>query len=161
MKKIFFLVSLMVMIGLSCTKSSEGDKRVEGVLVDDPNSVSSMIRNPVTSNSKEIDTASLAKITFEEDRFNFGEIDEGGKLSHTFPFTNTGAVPLIISDVRSTCGCTVAEWSREPISPGEVGEISVNFDSKNKEGRQSKPITITSNTYPSKTTIYLDGFVNK
>ena len=98
-------------------------------------------------------------MAFEEKAFDFGEVDAGAVLKHTFSFTNTGAVPLIIGDVRSTCGCTVADWPRHPILPGKVGKIPVSFDTKNKNGRQSKPITITANTYPNKTVIYMNGRV--
>ena len=159
MKNIYLLLSILF-FAFSCTKTSEDNgKRVEGVAIEDVNSNAAIIRNPITADSEEIDTTTLAKFSFIEERYHFGELDQGGKVKHTYVFTNTGYVPLIISDVRSTCGCTVAEWPREAIPPGTKGEITVNFDSKNKTGNQSKPITITANTIPAKTTIYLDGFV--
>lgn len=155
----FLLISILL-LALSCTEtSSDNGKRLEGISVENPNTNASIIRNPMTEKTEEIDSSSLAIITFSEDRYNFGELDEGGKVEHTYSFTNTGKVSLVINDVRSTCGCTVADWPRVIIPPGKQGEIVVKFDSKNKAGKQSKPITIIANTIPAKTKIYLDGFV--
>lgn len=123
------------------------------------NEIMDVIRNPATASGELLDTAKLAKLQFIEDRYDFGEVDEGAVITHTFSFTNAGQVPLIISDVRSTCGCTVAKWPKGPILPGAAGEIPVKFDTKKKNGRQSKPITITANTYPAESIIYLDGKV--
>lgn len=117
-----------------------------------------IIRNPVTANEPQ-DTVNVAKIAFEETTFDFGEVEEGAVVTHTYAFTNTGKVPLLISNARSTCGCTVPSWPKEPIPPGEDGTIEVRFNTKNKKNKQSKPITITANTYPASTKVYLTGFV--
>ena len=108
---------------------------------------------------QEVDTSLLARIDFEEEVYLFGEVDGGAIIEHSFRFTNNGAVPLVISDVRSTCGCTVADWPKEPLSPGSSGQIDVRFDTKNRKGRQEKPVTITANTSPAKTMVYLRGDV--
>ncbi|MCB9081602.1 MAG: DUF1573 domain-containing protein [Lewinellaceae bacterium] len=118
---------------------------------------SSIIRNPISA--KGIDTSQLARIVFTETLYDFGTVDEGEIIKHVFAFTNTGNVPLVISSATSTCGCTVADWPKEPILPGESSEIVVEFDTLHKENQQSKPITITANTYPSETRIYMRGFV--
>lgn len=123
--------------------------------------IASIIRNPITADSEQIDTTRLAKLAFEETRHNFGTVEEGAIVNHEFAFTNEGTVPLIISDVRSTCGCTVADWPREPIEPGGSGVIPVRFDTKNKTGIQSKPVTITANTLPSKVNLFLNGRVEE
>lgn len=156
-----FLLAILAVVVFACTTepATKSKKKVEGVKTEDPNSVAAMIRNPLEMDGQ-VDSSLLAQIHFDEDRFNFGSIDEGGVIKHTFTFSNSGNIPLIISDVRSTCGCTVAEWPKEPIAPGGTGEIPVQFDTKNKTGKQSKPITITANTYPAKTTLHLDGFVD-
>jgi len=65
----------------------------------------------------------------------------------------------LITRAKSTCGCTVPEWPEEPIAPGEEGVISVRFDTKNKSGKQGKPITIIANTYPKDTYLQLLGTV--
>lgn len=122
--------------------------------------VASMIRNPVDADTQEVDTSKVARLSFAEDVvFAFGEVDAGAVVEHDFPFTNTGSVPLLITKARSTCGCTVPSYPEAPVAPGESGVISVAFDTKNKYGRQRKPITIIANTYPAMTTIYVDGNV--
>lgn len=90
---------------------------------------------------------------FEDSNFNFGTITSGEKVSHVFKFTNTGDVPLVITNVKGSCGCTVPFYPKVPILPGESSEIEVSYDSKNKEGLQSKRVTITANTDPA--TFYL------
>ena len=118
-----------------------------------------LIRNPVDAGTGEVDTANVAAITFGETTYEFGEVDAGAVVKHDFPFVNTGDVPLLITNARSTCGCTVPAYPEEPVAPGESGVISVAFDTKNKYGRQRKPVTIIANTYPAMTTIYVDGTV--
>jgi len=101
------------------------------------------------------------EISFEEQRFDFGTVTEGEKVSHTFSFTNTGDEPLILSNARGSCGCTVPKWPREPIAPGKSSDIVVEFNTKNKQGQRSQKVTITANTNPPETFIYLEGQVNK
>lgn len=85
------------------------------------------------------------KIYFVETSFNFGDITQGDKVEHTFEFENTGNEPLILSDVRTTCGCTAPEWPREPVVPGGKSKIKVVFNSAGKMGMQNKVITVMSN----------------
>ncbi len=85
------------------------------------------------------------EIVFPEKSFDFGDIIQGKRVEHTFGFKNTGNEPLIISDVRTTCGCTAPEWPREPINPGKEAQVKVVFNSAGKMGIQNKVITIMSN----------------
>lgn len=86
-------------------------------------------------------------ITWEKLSHEFGDITQGEKIEHTFKFTNTGTAALVITNVEVTCGCTVPRgWPRDPIMPGEKGEITVAFNSAGKIGRQNKVITVTSNS---------------
>ncbi|MGB3800491.1 MAG: DUF1573 domain-containing protein [Lewinella sp.] len=117
-----------------------------------------IIRSPVADPTP--DTASVATMVFEETEHLFGEVDEGTIVRHTFAFTNTGKAPLLITDARSTCGCTVPSYPKDPVAPGETGSVQVVFNTTHKYGRQRKPVTLTANTYPSMTTIYVDGTVN-
>lgn len=119
---------------------------------------SAIVRNPVSAGGV-LDTVNVAKIVFEETSYNFGEVDQGAIVQHVFKFTNTGKVPLLISDARSTCGCTVPEWPKTPIAPGQGGEINVKFDTAGKEKIQHKSVAITANTYPSTTEVELTGTV--
>lgn len=84
-------------------------------------------------------------INFDVDSHDFGDITQGEKVYYTFEFTNDGDAPLILSNVRTTCGCTASSWPREPIAPGETSKIDVSFNSAGKFGHQNKVITIMSN----------------
>ncbi len=93
-----------------------------------------------------------AEITFEKDVHDFSNLKQGGDASTEFKFTNTGTEPLLISDAKGSCGCTVPEWPKEPIAPGKSSVIKVKYDSK-RVGPINKSVTITSNATnePSKT----------
>ncbi|MEL6142521.1 MAG: DUF1573 domain-containing protein, partial [Bacteroidota bacterium] len=91
--------------------------------------------------------------------YNFGTVKAGELINRDFSFVNTGKVPLLITDARSTCGCTVADWPKDAVQPGERGNISVVFDTKNKKGNQNKAITITANTFPAATKLRVLGTV--
>jgi len=98
---------------------------------------------------------------FEETTFDFGEVDQGDKIAHVYKFTNTGNEPLIIKNAKGSCGCTVPKWPKEPIAPGESGEMFVEFDTKGKKGMQAKRVTVTANTDPVSTYITIKGKVNE
>ena len=117
----------------------------------------SIIRNPVDQGT--IDTVNVAKMRFDAEEYLFGSVDKGAVVNHTFAFTNDGKAPLLITNARSTCGCTVPSYPKQPIAPGESGVIEVAFDTKNKSGHQEKPVIITANTYPATTTLYVKGRV--
>lgn len=86
----------------------------------------------------------VAKIEFKSDTIDYGTIEKGADGVRIFEFTNTGNAPLIISDVKSTCGCTVPKKPDGPIMPGQTGEISVKYDT-NRVNPIRKTITVTSN----------------
>lgn len=92
-----------------------------------------------------VEASSGPVMTFEEVKHEFGDIHQGDKVEHVFKFENTGNEPLIISDVRTTCGCTAPAWPRDPVIPGQTADIKVVFNSAGKMGRQNKIITIVSN----------------
>ncbi|MEZ4954576.1 MAG: DUF1573 domain-containing protein [Saprospiraceae bacterium] len=98
-------------------------------------------------------------VTFAESEFNFGTVKAGEKVQHAYKFKNTGNEPLVISNAKGSCGCTVPSWPKEPIGVGEEGEILVEFDSKGKNGNQTKTVTITANTDPPQTLIQIKGEV--
>ncbi|HLT80063.1 MAG TPA: DUF1573 domain-containing protein [Cyclobacteriaceae bacterium] len=86
-------------------------------------------------------------ITWKQDSHDFGDIRQGERVEHTFVFTNTGNEPLIITNVQVTCGCTTPKgFPRDPIAPGESGEITVAFNSAGRVGKQSKVVTVVSNS---------------
>lgn len=85
-----------------------------------------------------------AKIEFSKETHDYGTIKYGADGSCTFEFKNTGTEPLIISNAKGSCGCTVPEWPKEPIAPGAKGKITVKYDTK-RPGAINKSVTITSN----------------
>ena len=85
------------------------------------------------------------KILFFEDKYEFGDIIQGDVIEHVFEFKNSGNAPLILQDVKTTCGCTVPEWPRAPLPPGATAELRVKFNSTGKVGIQNKVITVISN----------------
>ncbi len=118
--------------------------------------VDNLAGDSTTMNSEEAPV-----IKFENDIFEFGKIKQGESVSNSFKFVNTGKSPLIIKDAAVTCGCTVPEYSKTPIAPGESGVIKVVFNSAGKEGLQDKVVTLTANTIPAETQIHLIGEVIK
>jgi len=105
-------------------------------------------------------TGPTTTMSFTDTTFDFGEVTEGEKVEHSFKFKNSGNEPLILSNAKGSCGCTVPQWPKEPIAPGEEGVITVVFNSKNKKGPRNQKVTITANTNPAQTFIYLKGKVN-
>jgi hypothetical protein len=93
------------------------------------------------------------RMTFDNTTHNFGDVLQGDTVSHNFRFTNSGNQPLVISNVVTTCGCTVPEWPKGPIAPNQTGQIEVKFDSKGRSGLQNKVVTIISNSVSPQTRI--------
>lgn len=91
----------------------------------------------------------LPDIKFEEEEHDFGLITQGEKVTYAFKFKNTGKSNLLIASAAGSCGCTVPEFPKEPILPGQEGKINVIFNSEGKSGIQEKTITIVTNCEPS------------
>jgi len=121
---------------------------------------SDIIRMPISANEP-MDTTLVAKMSFEETTHEFGTVLEGTQVDHIFKFTNTGKVPLLISEAKATCGCTVPEYPKEAIAPGESSQVSVKFNTAGKKKEQVKPVTLTANTYPANTILTMKGYVHK
>ncbi|MBK7410632.1 MAG: DUF1573 domain-containing protein [Saprospirales bacterium] len=107
-----------------------------------------------------VPTGPTTSVQYSETEFDFGTIDQGDLVTHEYKFKNTGNEPLIINSAKGSCGCTVPSWPKEPIAPGKEAVISVQFDSKGKSGAQNKKVTITANTNPQQSFLYLKGTVN-
>jgi len=124
------------------------------------NTAANAAKNVADKAAAAVPTGPTTVLEFAETEFDFGTVDEGEKVSHTFSFKNTGNEPLIISNAKGSCGCTVPKWPKEPVAPGESGEVTVEFNSKNKKGKRNQKVTLTANTEPAQTFIYLKGEVN-
>ncbi len=101
-----------------------------------------------------------ADFKFEKEVHDFGNIKEGAQAEYTFKFTNTGKEPLVISNVAASCGCTTPKWSKEPIKPGESGNITAVYNSKGRPGAFNKAITITSNAKTASKVLFIKGNVD-
>ncbi|MCA0428919.1 MAG: DUF1573 domain-containing protein [Bacteroidetes bacterium] len=132
-KNFLLLISLIVLA--SCT--SKDDKEI----------TTNMIENSASANGKiDIDKP---EIKFDEEIFDFGKISQGEKVSHAFYFKNTGNKSLVITSASGSCGCTVPEWPKEPVLPGQNAKVNVIFNSEGKSGYQEKTITIVTNCEPA------------
>lgn len=135
------LITTLIVAGLMLT--SCGSRNAEDGLYP-----ADIVKNPNTASGKS-DAGDMPVLEFEKDFHDFGRIIQGEKVSYSFKFTNSGKSDLIISKVSTSCGCTVPEFPKTPVRPGESNKIAVKFDSENRRGFQNKSITIISNTQPN------------
>jgi hypothetical protein len=101
----------------------------------------------------------MPDMKFEEEDHDIGSIEQGEVLNFSFKFTNSGQADLIINNCQASCGCTIPNWPRQPIRPGESGAIDVQFDSKGKQNNITKEITVSTNCVPGARKIKFHGFV--
>lgn len=151
------------MIGLASCASEGGEKTTAAKTTTEAapaKAAANDIKKADGANTDPVDPA-LPKTTVEFDKttFDLGDMQQGDKKSGTFKFTNTGSEPLIISSAKGSCGCTVPEWPKEPIAPGESSEITFEFNSKGKKNQQTKTITLQANTDPNPTRLTVKGNV--
>ncbi|MCX2740466.1 DUF1573 domain-containing protein [Pontibacter anaerobius] len=164
MKKNLFLVAGMAltMLATSCDSNQAGNDTVAENTTAAEAPVQP-IENPnvvATAAEGEAATAENAPVmTFEQTEFDFGTIKQGETIEHTFEFTNTGSTPLVIESASATCGCTVPEWTKTPVAPGEKGTVAVKFNSTGKMGQQQPTVTIRANTQPNIVRVAMKGNV--
>ena len=96
---------------------------------------------------------------FDAEQYDFGTIKQGDKVTYDFAFINSGKEPLIISEAHGSCGCTVPQWPKEPVTKGSKSTIHVEFNSTGKMGMQDKTVTITSNSKSGQKILHLKGNV--
>lgn len=125
---------------------------------------STQVANPAEGAAAPVPTGPITSIKFDEETYDWGKVTDGEKVVHVFKFKNTGKEPLIISNAKGSCGCTVPEYPKEAIAPGKSGEIKVVFDSKGKGGKggkvDSKKVTVTANTDPVDTYLTITGKID-
>jgi len=100
----------------------------------------------------------VAKIEFKTDVIDYGTIEKGANGIRFFEFTNTGEAPLIITKVKSSCGCTIPSWPKEPVMPGKTGKIQVKYDT-NRVIPIRKTITVSSNAETPTVALKIKGLV--
>lgn len=161
----FFGGLMLVFTAIGCNEESDqvsrpmnDDAKVEAKGVSKTAELSTskeMEKRKAAAKQKNESTSNLpaTSISFKENEWDFGTIDEGDRVEHVFEFTNTGSEPLVLEKCKGSCGCTVPQCPKEPIAPGESGEIKVAFNSKGKKNSQTKKVTITANTEPVQTVL--------
>jgi hypothetical protein len=107
------------------------------------------------------DTSNYTTIQWLDSVQPFGKVTDGEKVLISFHFKNTGNKPLIISNVKAGCGCTVPEKPKAPIQPGEQGIIKAEFNSSGRVGQVSKKVTVTCNTIEQNYTLIFEGEVTE
>nr|TDI67501.1 MAG: DUF1573 domain-containing protein [Bacteroidota bacterium] len=144
MKKSIFILAAVALVAFTSCKENAADKVSE--------------ENVAAAAERDAEATKFPVMVFEESEFDFGTIDQGTPQEHVFKFTNTGDADLIIVDAKSSCGCTVPEYTKKPVAPGATGELLVKFNGSGKN-QVSKTVTITANTKAGKETIKIKAFV--
>jgi hypothetical protein len=145
MKNLIKVLPLVVALSLvSCKKDQSADQLIasEETVTTSPDSSAvaapPVVAPPVAAGTedaaKPVDSKSLTTVALSESNFEYGKIKKGDHKEHTYEITNTGKNPLIISQVKPGCGCTVPDYTKEPILPGKKGKITLKFDSSNFDG---------------------------
>lgn len=140
MKKSIFIVALAAAFTFTSCKENASDK----VNAENAEMTSSESADNTTEN-----TGVYPVMTFHQTEHDFGTIAQGTNVEHKFTFTNTGEAPLIISDAKGSCGCTVPEFTKDPVAPGEKGEMLVKF---NGSGQNQRTISVNVSTNTEKGT---------
>ncbi len=142
MKHISCFLFVVIVLNTACNDANSDIKGRKDLL--DP---AKIVHNPNTLNgiTKE-DAAKLPVLTFTDTTHSFGTINEGEKVTYDFAFRNDGKSPLLIEGAEGSCGCTVADYPREPLAPGKSAMMKVIFSSAGKQGHQEKDVAINANT---------------
>ena len=115
--------------------------------------------NVVAAAERDANASKFPVLTFDETEHDFGEIEKGKSVETTFSYKNTGNAPLVITDIKSSCGCTVPEgWSKAPLAPGKSGSFSVKFNGSGSN-KITKTITVTANTEKGSEVVKITAFV--
>jgi hypothetical protein len=163
------LLAVFLLIGVySCKDDSAVKEEARQSLSTQENEAATPVSNEANATAQVTETEPVGPTTsikYDMETHDFGKVMEGEVVYHTYKFTNTGDEPLIIKNAKASCGCTVPQWPRNPIAPGETGELQVKFDTKGRGkagGKpQSKRVTITANTNPANTFVTIKGLVDK
>lgn len=149
MKKSFAALLFFVFVSLMITSC------------DQKNNNNTVNLSGVSSDSTGVssDKNAMPVISFKDDFHDFGKINSGEKISYAFKFKNTGKSVLLISNVSTSCGCTVTDYPKQPIKPGEESSVDVSFDSSGRRGLQTKSITVFTNAQPSTITLRIQSLV--
>jgi len=152
MKKTLSIIALSIIgFGLvSCKKENQDTQTQEKISLSKPKKDKLSNDTLASANVKAaVPDQPLTTIALSESSFDFGKIKKGNKVEHVYEVTNTGANPLVISKVSPGCGCTVPDFTKEPILPGKKGKITLHFDSSNFDGNVQKYADVFANVEKS------------
>jgi hypothetical protein len=150
MKSIIFLSATALL--MSCGQQADSGENNSGTGTNTPATEQAkdvpveMIENPATASDPNAQSSKFPVMSFKNTEHDFGDIIENQNVETTYKFTNTGNAPLLISECKATCGCTVPDWPKEPVMPGKSASIKVVFNSNGKAGVNNKIVTVKSNT---------------
>lgn len=157
-------VMIMTNDGVSYEKTAVSESSMSNAAANtNPNQgdiQATMNNNNQQANVVEPNPGPKTSVKFAEMTHDFGKIEQNTTNNKTFTFTNTGDNPLIITNAKGSCGCTVPDYPREPIAPGETGEIEVVYRPGTQKNKQTKTVTITANTEPATTVLRITADVN-
>lgn len=108
-----------------------------------------LIRNPLSAQGYD-ESVSMPVVTFDAESHDFGRLSAGESISYSFHFRNTGNADLVISSASATCGCTVADYPKGRVAPGQDGYVTVTFNSVGKSGQQYQEVTVVTNAQPAR-----------
>jgi hypothetical protein len=154
MKKTLSIIALSIIgFGLvSCKKENKETQAADAVATDSTATTTSPADSSTTVAPVSAETPAapvsnqpLTTIALAESNFDFGKVKKGDKVQHVYEVTNTGTNPLVISEVKPGCGCTVPDFTKEPILPGKKGKITLHFDSTNFDGAVNKYADVFAN----------------
>lgn len=145
MKVTQFIILLISLVIVSCSSSTQ-EKEI----------TTELVKSPLTA-SEEKQEVKTPNLEINETSFDFGEITQGESVTHDFVIKNTGEGDLIISAAKGSCGCTVPEWPKGPITKGEEATIKVTFNSEGKLGMQNKTVTLVTNAIPNTKILTMKG----
>jgi len=149
-----YLFVLVIITLSACAGGEKPETRNTGLLSTD------MVKNPYSASG--LDTSAynqLPTMDFTDTLHDFGWMTEGAKATHTFEFKNNGNTPLVISSAAGSCGCTIADYPKEPVAPGATGAINVAFSSAEKMGHIEKSVSVTTNSKRSVHVLYIKADV--
>ncbi|MBQ0767689.1 MAG: DUF1573 domain-containing protein [Bizionia sp.] len=145
MKKVVLAFSAMCLIAFTSCKEDATTKIDEN--------------NVAAAAERDAQASKYPVLTFDKSEHDFGELVSGTNVETVFNYTNTGDAPLVITDIKSTCGCTVPrDWSKEPLAPGATGSFTVKFNGKGTN-KVSKAVTVTANTEKGREVVKISAFV--
>ncbi|MBO4233677.1 DUF1573 domain-containing protein [Riemerella anatipestifer] len=144
--KITALLGFSVLSLTACNKNEKPEVLNSETEVAEQISVEEQLHAEQSDMVKQAQSSPLTSVALSAPSFDFGVVKSGSIVEHTYEITNTGKNPLIISNVKPTCGCTVPDYTKEPILPGKVAKVTLKFDSGSFQGMQQKFVEVYANT---------------